>query len=118
MFGVVGGKIGGRGAALTWVSDSQFTLMVPAHLGLTFSRGVYSLECDYLKNKPMIAPIDFTDELDLYLYLADSVVENFGFKGRVLPKGSELELPKDWWSVWRCEVIITDPDGEYNVVDD
>jgi hypothetical protein len=64
----------------------------------------------------MIAPVDFTQELELYLYLADSVIKNFGFKGRVLPQGSELELPRDWWSVWRCEVIITDPEGEYNVV--
>jgi hypothetical protein len=64
----------------------------------------------------MIAPTGFTNELKLYLYLTEPVIENFGFQEADLPKGSDLNLPRDWWSVWRCEILITDPDGEYNVV--
>lgn len=66
----------------------------------------------------MIAPKDFTAEHELYLYLTDRVIQNFGIETEGLPKGEDLNLPsrESWWSVWRCEVIITDPDGEFNVV--
>jgi hypothetical protein len=66
----------------------------------------------------MIAPRNFAAELELYLYLTDRVIQNFGIEAKRLPRGKDLTLPsrESWWSVWRCEVIITDPEGELNVV--
>jgi hypothetical protein len=64
----------------------------------------------------MIANINFTNDLELYLYITDHMVGQFGFKASLLPSGSDLDLPRDWWSVWRCEVLITDPEGRHNVV--
>lgn len=68
----------------------------------------------------MIAPTNFTTdpEMQLYVYLSESTVKNFGFESNQvpLPHASELTLPRDWWSVWRCEVIIMDPDGAQNIV--
>ncbi|MGJ8652322.1 MAG: hypothetical protein ACSHX8_03525 [Opitutaceae bacterium] len=66
----------------------------------------------------MIAPKDFTAEHELYLYITDRVIQNFGIESEGLPKGEDLNLPSRecWWSVWRCEVIITDPQGEFNIV--
>lgn len=63
----------------------------------------------------MIAPKDFTKKMKLYLYVTDHMVKQFAF-GQTLPNASDIELPSDWWSVWRSEVLITDPDGNQNIV--
>jgi hypothetical protein len=64
----------------------------------------------------MIAPQDFTNELQFYLYVTDHMVTQFGLESNSLSSGSDVALPRDWWSVWRSEVLITDPEGLHNVV--
>ena len=64
----------------------------------------------------MIATLNFTNEVKLYLYITNRMVPHFALDRQSLPQGSELDLPKGWWTVWRCEVLITDPDGENNVM--
>jgi hypothetical protein len=64
----------------------------------------------------MIAPIDFTDELDLYLYVSAQVQKNFNIAPQAVYADSAYQLPADWWSVWRCELLTSDPSGEQHAV--
>jgi len=64
----------------------------------------------------MIAPADFSQELELYLYVSGSFQKQFDLKPRNLPRDSELELPSDWWSVWRAELMQVDEAGEFSYV--
>lgn len=65
----------------------------------------------------MIAPKNFSSEpLEIFLYLMDHTIDTFGFDPIDLPHGKDLSLPRDWWSVWRAEVIVTDPEGVLNIV--
>ena len=58
----------------------------------------------------MIAPVSFTEELTLYLYVSGAFQTQFDLNPENLPKDIELELPKDWWSVWRAEQIHFEDD--------
>lgn len=64
----------------------------------------------------MIAPTNFTDELDLYLYVSKRVKQNFHITDEALCADSSYQLPEDWWSVWRCEHLLSDPSGEQHAV--
>lgn len=64
----------------------------------------------------MIAPTDFTEELDLYLYVSNQVQKDFNIAKEAVYKDSTYQLPEDWWSVWRCEQLATDPSGEQHAV--
>lgn len=64
----------------------------------------------------MIAPTDFTDELDLYLYVSKQIKENFYIAEEALLADSTYQFPDDWWSVWRCEHLASDPSGEQHAV--
>lgn len=58
----------------------------------------------------MIAPINFTQELELYLYVSGAFQKQFDLNPANLPQDAELELPTDWWSVWRAEQIHFEDD--------
>ncbi|MFQ3225016.1 MAG: hypothetical protein ACI8Z5_001270 [Lentimonas sp.] len=58
----------------------------------------------------MIAPINFTDQLTLYLYVSEPFQGQFDLNPDNLPEDTEQELPKDWWSVWRAEQIHFEDD--------
>lgn len=64
----------------------------------------------------MIAPTDFTDELDLYLYVSAKVQQHFNIAKEAVYSDDRYQLPEDWWSVWRCEHLISDPSGEQHAV--
>ena len=64
----------------------------------------------------MIAPTDFTDELDLYLYLSTSVQRQFDVAKEAVYKDTTYQLPEDWWSVWRCEILTSHPSNEQHAV--
>jgi hypothetical protein len=64
----------------------------------------------------VIAPTDFTDELDLYLYVSASVQQHFDIAKEAVYKDTTYQLPEDWWSVWRCEILTSDPSGEQHAV--
>lgn len=57
-----------------------------------------------------------TDELDLYLYLSASVQKHFNVARESVPSDVTYQLPEDWWSVWRCEILTSDPSGEQHAV--
>lgn len=61
----------------------------------------------------MIAPHDFSSETDLFLYLGPIEREAFNFDPESIPEDLSLEIPRyDWWAVWNCQILITDPDRE------
>lgn len=64
----------------------------------------------------MIAPTDFTDELDLYLYVSASVQKHFNIAKEAVYSDDRYQLPEDWWSVWRCELLTSDPSSEQHAV--
>lgn len=64
----------------------------------------------------MIAPTDFTEELDLYLYVSAKVQQRFSIAKKAVHSDDSYQLPDDWWSVWRCELLSSDPSGEQHVV--
>ena len=64
----------------------------------------------------VIAPTDFTDELDLYLYVSASVQQQFNVAKKAVYPDATYQLPEDWWSVWRCEILTGDPSGEQHAV--
>lgn len=64
----------------------------------------------------MIAPTDFTEELDLYLYVSNQVQKDFYIAKEAVYADLTYQLPDDWWSVWRCERLISDPSGEQHAV--
>jgi hypothetical protein len=64
----------------------------------------------------MIAPTDFTEELDLYLYLSAKVQTHFNIAKEAVYSDDRYQLPEDWWSVWRCELLTSDPSGEQHAV--
>lgn len=64
----------------------------------------------------MIAPKDFTQELDLYLYVSGAVQKHFHIAKEAVYKDSAYTLPKDWWSIWRCEHLLSDPFGGQHIV--
>ena len=70
----------------------------------------------YAGFEAMIAPTDFTDELDLYLYVSASVMGQFDIAKEAVYKDTTYQLPEDWWSVWRCEILTSDPSGEQHAV--
>ncbi|CAA6696879.1 Unannotated [Lentimonas sp. CC19] len=70
----------------------------------------------YAGFETVIAPTDFTDELDLYLYLSASVQQQFDIAKEAVYKDTTYQLPEDWWSVWRCEILTSDPSGEQHAV--
>ncbi len=53
----------------------------------------------------MIAPINFSDKMTLYLYVSEPFQEQFGPNQDDVPEDTELPLAGDWWSVWRAEQI-------------
>ncbi|HKK17374.1 MAG TPA: hypothetical protein VJ952_01725 [Opitutales bacterium] len=64
----------------------------------------------------MIAPTDFTDELNLFLYVSGEVQKQFNIAKEAVYPDESYELPEDWWSVWRCEHLLSDPSGEQHAV--
>lgn len=64
----------------------------------------------------MIAPTNFTDELDLFLYVSGEVQKRFDIAKEAVYPDSSYQLPEDWWSVWRCEHLLCDPSGEQHAV--
>lgn len=58
----------------------------------------------------MIAPVNFGNELELYLYVSGAFQKQFDLSPQNLPHDSELDLPTDWWSVWRAEQIHFEDD--------
>jgi|GEM_PF-3123781 len=64
----------------------------------------------------MIAPTNFTEELDLYLYVSAKVQKHFNIAKEAVYSDDRYQLPEDWWSVWRCEHLISDPSGEQHAV--
>lgn len=64
----------------------------------------------------MIAPTNFTEELDLYLYVSARVQKYFNISPEAVHADSAYQLPEDWWSIWRCEHLISDPAGEQHAV--
>lgn len=65
----------------------------------------------------MIAPTDFTEELDLYLYVSNQVQQDFYIAKEAVYADSIYQLPDDWWSVWRCEQLVSDPsEGQHAVL--
>jgi hypothetical protein len=64
----------------------------------------------------MIAPTDFTEELDLYLYVSAKVQQHFNIAPEAVISDDTYQLPEDWWSVWRCEHLVSDPAGEQHAV--
>lgn len=58
----------------------------------------------------MIAPINFINELKIYLYVSGAFQKQFDLHPKNLPKDTELALPSDWWSVWRAEQIHFEDD--------
>ncbi len=64
----------------------------------------------------MIAPTDFTDELDLYLYVSAQVQKHFNIAKEAVYSDSHYKLPDPWWSVWRCEHLLSDPSGGQHAV--
>ena len=64
----------------------------------------------------MIAPTNFTDELDLFLYVSGEVQEQFNIAKEAVYPDSSYSLPDDWWSLWRCEHLLSDPSGEQHAV--
>ena len=53
----------------------------------------------------MIAPTDFTDELDLFLYVSGSVQTHFEIAKQAVYSDDRYQLPEDWWSVLRCAQV-------------
>lgn len=64
----------------------------------------------------MIAPVDFTEELDLFLYVSAKVQKHFNIAKEAVYPDSTYQLPKDWWTVWRCEHLTSDLSGEQHAV--
>lgn len=64
----------------------------------------------------MIAPINFTEEMDLFLYVSAGVQKHFNIAKEAVYKDSVYQLPEDWWSVWRCEHLISNPSGDQHAV--
>ena len=64
----------------------------------------------------MIAPTDFSDELDLYLYVSAAVQKCYHLAQETMYSDSSYQLPEDWWSVWRCDLLTSDPKGEQHAV--
>ncbi|MGJ8652152.1 MAG: hypothetical protein ACSHX8_02650 [Opitutaceae bacterium] len=64
----------------------------------------------------MIAPTGFAEELELYLYVSGAVQQHFNIAKEAVYRDSVYELPENWWSVWRCEHLISDPSGEQHAV--
>ncbi len=64
----------------------------------------------------MIAPKDFTEELDFFVYVSGKVQEHFNIAKEAVYPDTYYQLPEDWWSVWRCEHLISDPAGEQHAV--
>ena len=58
----------------------------------------------------MIAPLNFTSELEIYLYVSGAFQQQFDLNPANLPRDTELKLPTDWWSVWRAEQIHFEDD--------
>lgn len=58
----------------------------------------------------MIAPANFDGQLELYLYVSGAFRKQFDLNPASLPKDSELELPTNWWLVWRAEQIHFEDD--------
>ena len=65
----------------------------------------------------MIAPIEPSSEIQLYLYLWPFELEVFQIDPDPLPEDKSLKIPRDaWWGVWSCRIVLTDPDHEQIVV--
>lgn len=64
----------------------------------------------------MTEPTNFSEELDFYLYVSSKVQKAFNVSPATVLKDSRCVLPKEWWSVWRCELLFTDPLGQQHVV--
>lgn len=64
----------------------------------------------------MIASTDFTDDLDLFLYVSGEVQKRFDIAKEAVYPDESYQLPEDWWSVWRCEHLLSEPSGEQHAV--
>jgi len=61
----------------------------------------------------MIAPLETAPELQLFLYLGPLEMEIFEIDPGIVPVDTSLTIPREeWWGVWCCEVVVTDPDRE------
>lgn len=58
----------------------------------------------------MIAPVNFTNGLKLHLYVSGSFQQQFDLNPANLSQDAELELPTDWWSIWRADQIHFEDD--------
>lgn len=52
-------------------------------------------------------------KLNFDIYLSGRVQKLHGLKPADLQKEADITLRPDWWSVWRCEHLVSDKDGKH-----
>lgn len=51
--------------------------------------------------------------LNLDIYLSGYVQKLYKIKPTNIPKASDITLRTEWWSLWRCEHLVSDPEDKH-----